>query len=378
MKFPNDVTRVTCRSLLISLFLMLSSSLIVSCQEQTDAYSIGVLLPLTGPGSYVGSSALLGMQAAVEDVNDNDGVNGANLQLIVEDSKLNPSVSALAAKSLAARDVSLISAWFHLPAEAASPIAFEHNIPFFYEAYTVSILDKNPFAYKGHFDAFVGCAQLAEFAKSQKRYTKLGALMSSTEYNDLCLEGLMEIEESIEIYRYNFGSTDFQTLLTKAFTDDVDALVTIMIDFEYVALFKQLSELGYPIKIYCATSSECIFEDVVSVSSPTVLENTLGIDFIPPSAFDSTLALRLKENHDLDRNTLAYALVGYDETILLSTILAACGFNNQFDCINFELSHVKEYNSVIGSQGFYERKLVFGNTIYEYDSNEWVPVKTYI
>lgn len=61
---------------------------------------IGWVGPLTGDASSLGNDALKGAQLAVDEVNASGGVNGAPIQLVVEDGKCNSKDAALAGNKL--------------------------------------------------------------------------------------------------------------------------------------------------------------------------------------------------------------------------------------------------------------------------------------
>ena len=77
------------RTLLVVLAALLSVLMLaaVACGEDDDAYTIGVMESLTGPGETYGNVALQAKQLAVAEINEAGGINGRMLELIVEDSK---------------------------------------------------------------------------------------------------------------------------------------------------------------------------------------------------------------------------------------------------------------------------------------------------
>jgi len=58
-------------------------------EEGTDkeTYKVGVILPLTGPFAEYGIPLKQGMDLALSEINDNGGINGKKLELIIEDDK---------------------------------------------------------------------------------------------------------------------------------------------------------------------------------------------------------------------------------------------------------------------------------------------------
>ncbi|MBU0636402.1 ABC transporter substrate-binding protein [Candidatus Micrarchaeota archaeon] len=339
-------------------------------------YKIGAIVPLTGPGATLGVPFANGMSLAVEEINQLGGVNSYKVEILFEDSKLEGKASADSANYLLnVENPDVFSVMFHLPAQSVSPILMEARKPVVYEAYTRSILESNPYSFKADFDSLTGCEELIRYAKEKEKYYNLGVLMSRVEYNELCLEGIKKIEPNVKEYWYTFGEKDFRTLLTKANEENVDALVTIGIDFEYINMFKQLTELNYPIKMICAIASECIFPGVIQESSPEVLNGTISIDFVPTNISETEFAEKYSNKYPNPSFTdYAWGAIGYEEIQYITEAMKKCEPGNS-DCLTEELKKVKDYKTVINTKGFKNRVLQLTTKIYEFKDNEWRPVK---
>lgn len=355
---------------IVAVILIASIVMFSAPNGEEENYKIGLIAPLSGFGAIFGESYLKGAELALEEVGS---VNNREVKLISEDSKFEGKASVDAANFLInVENVDILDALFHLPSQSVNPIAKDKKIPFIYEAYTRSMIEDNPYAFKAHFDAVSGCEELMQYAKQNRKYEKIGILMAQTEYSQLCLEGMKKVEPNIEEYWYTFGDTDFKTLLTKMNNDGVDTLMTIMVDFEYAAMFKQLTELGYPIKVMCATASECIYPQIESDIPGEVLEGTLGIDFIPSNIRETSFGKKyLSKYPDASFVELNYAVTGYEMIKYTTKALESCK-PNENECIIQSLKNVNNYGSVLGSPGFSERVLQVENKIYSYENGDWL------
>ena len=358
----------------ISLVLtIIASLLLTACTNlpvpSVNEYKIGVIAPLSGFGAIFGESYLKGAELALEETD-------TKIQLIMQDSKFEGKASIDAANFLLnVENVDVLNALFHLPAQSVSDLAKNQKTPFIYEAYTRSMLDDNPYAFKAHFDAMEGCQQLMQYANENSHYKKIGVLMAQTEYNQLCLEGMKKVEPNIQEHWYSFGTTDFKTLLTKMNYEGVDSLMTVMIDFEYAAMFKQLTELGYPMKVMCATASECIYPQIESDIPAEVLNGTLAIDFIPPRIRETAMGKKYLAKHpQASFVELNYAVTGYEMKKYTSKALESCK-SGEKECITAALKNIKNYGSILGSSGFKDRVLQVENKLYSYLDGIWSEVK---
>mgnify|MGYP001161542307 FL=1 len=91
---------------------------------------IGTIQDLSGPLAGYGKQARNGMQLRVDEINEQGGVNGRKLKLLVEDSGYDPKKAVLAAQKLVNQDKIFIMAG-HLGTahnNAAMPVQFEKRV----------------------------------------------------------------------------------------------------------------------------------------------------------------------------------------------------------------------------------------------------------
>ena len=92
--------------------------------------TIGSIQDLSGPAVSLGKQARLGMMLRVDEINEQGGINGRKLKIIVEDSGYDPKKAFLAAQKLVNQDkifmmVGHIGTAHNL---AAMPVQFEKNV----------------------------------------------------------------------------------------------------------------------------------------------------------------------------------------------------------------------------------------------------------
>ncbi|NRF69958.1 ABC transporter substrate-binding protein [Aquincola sp. S2] len=91
---------------------------------------IGSIQDLSGPIAAFGKQARLGMMLRVDEVNEQGGVHGRKLKLLVEDSGYDPKRAVLAAQKLVNQDKIFVMAGHIGTAQnnAAMPVQFEKNV----------------------------------------------------------------------------------------------------------------------------------------------------------------------------------------------------------------------------------------------------------
>jgi branched-chain amino acid transport system substrate-binding protein len=91
---------------------------------------VGSIQDLSGPIAAFGKQVKNGMQLRVDEINEQGGVNGRKLRLLVEDSGYDPKKAVLAAQKLVNQDKIFIMAGHIGTAQnnAAMPVQFEKNV----------------------------------------------------------------------------------------------------------------------------------------------------------------------------------------------------------------------------------------------------------
>lgn len=358
--------------ILIILAYTLNNSFTQTNKSQQE-YVVGVVTSLSGPGSSLGQPWVQGMQLAVDEINNQGGVNGNNIKLVVEDDSMNTGKSATAANFLIdTQRPDILTSLFHISTIAMNPMSQRSQTPLISASFARSVL-QNPYAFKINFDSLSGCQDLIKYAKENSKYKKLGVLMSKTGYNEFCLEGAKAVETDISEYWYEFGEKDYRTHLLKAKQDGVDALLTVGIDFEYIEMFDQIHELDLDFSFFCATASECIFNKELADKASLLKGEILSVDFVNPVTLPaSDFANKYNKKFEKAEGiVLTYAMIGYDQINLLKDVFKSCQAGDK-SCIYDEL---KVYNGIgsgiINSNGFQDRIMQLENDVYQFESSQW-------
>jgi len=130
---PTSLTRSLAAILIVS-----STLLVAACGGDDDqdwkgeTIKLGSIFSTTGDGAAFGPQQVKGAELAIEDVNgEDDGINGAKLELIQKDDKADPTASAEAMKSLIESDevMSVLGPTFSNSASEADPVANDLKTP---------------------------------------------------------------------------------------------------------------------------------------------------------------------------------------------------------------------------------------------------------
>ncbi|MFG3498774.1 ABC transporter substrate-binding protein [Streptomyces sp. NPDC047928] len=107
---------------------------------------IGALVPLTRPGWVeAGRHLLAGLELAADEVNDNGGIGGRPLELVIRDTAADPQRAAAAVEELARLGVAAVAGEYHsVVARAAAATADALGVPFLCSSAVLDTLTDEP------------------------------------------------------------------------------------------------------------------------------------------------------------------------------------------------------------------------------------------
>ena len=225
---------------------------------EEEAFRIGVMESVTGPGETYGTVSVQAKEMAVAEINAAGGINGRMLELIVEDSKCNAQDSITAFKKLTEVDeVKIILGTSCSGAMlGAAPLAEEAGVILF------SGLATNPdIANAGDyiFRTSMSDVQVGIDTGNSMWADGVRNLATITEATDYA-EGVRRTTvdqftkrggQVVREERYASDVTDFRTQLTKLVGANPDGLhIAAQAEFSGGTIVKQVRELGYEGPIY--------------------------------------------------------------------------------------------------------------------------------
>ena len=245
-------------AVLVGLMAAVATLLVACGGDEDEAFRIGVMESLTGPGETYGTVANQAKQMAVDEINAAGGIDGRMIELVVEDSKCNAQDAITAYNKLT--DVEGVKIILGTSCSGAmlgaAPLAEEEGVVLF------SGLATNPdIAEAGDyiFRTAMSDAQLGIDTGNllwADGVRKLATINESTDYAEgVRRESVAQFEkrggEVVAEERYPTDTTDFRSQLTKLFNASPDALhIAAQAEFSGGTIVKQARELGFEGPIY--------------------------------------------------------------------------------------------------------------------------------
>ncbi|HEX7041219.1 MAG TPA: ABC transporter substrate-binding protein [Trueperaceae bacterium] len=250
--------------LLAALLVALLAGGAASAQE---TIKVGFILPLTGAAAAEGIAVQEGAELAARLINEAGGVQvggtSYTFELLFEDDQCNPQAATEASTRLIAEEVDFVGGSFCSSAAlAAQPLFAAFDIPQFVYAYADDLTGASRVDSGADMSvrlgpkAFIEMAPLAKYAVVENGHTSFFAMAQNTDFGRSMVQEFQRVAESLgasfvaEPEYFQFGATDFRTLLTRARDSGADAILAIGLANEMIGITLQHDELGIELPVY--------------------------------------------------------------------------------------------------------------------------------
>ncbi len=242
-------------TLIATALAFVSSSALAQSQGVTkEEITLGSIQDLSGPLAGFGKQIRLGMNLRVDEINEQGGVNGRKIKLLVEDSKYDPKNAVLAAQKLVNQD-KIFAMVGHLGTAqnmAAMPVQFQKNVLNFFpitaarEMYEPFHKLKYSFA-ATYFDQMKDSLPALVKEKGAK---KVCSVYQDDEFGLEVVRGAKEGLKSIgmemaEETSFKRGATDFGSQMQKLAAAQCDLVVLGTIIRETIGTVGTARKLGF-------------------------------------------------------------------------------------------------------------------------------------
>lgn len=220
--------------------------------KNTTPLEVGVLLPLTGSGATWGGNAKNGIQLALEEINDGNGVHGRSIKLQIEDTKSKPKAAVSAFRRVVNQhgvNIAIID-MISSNVLAVAPIAEQEKVTVISPgASNPKISDAGDFVFRNWpSDALQGKLD-ARYAHNILGWERAAILAIRNDYGDALSEVFQKKFKKLGgkvTFADSFaqGASDFRQLITKLKGKEFDGIFIPGYPKEIPLLARQLREQG--------------------------------------------------------------------------------------------------------------------------------------
>lgn len=224
-----------------------------------DTIKIGLMAPLTGFAAADGASVHDSVKLAVERVNNEGGVLGKKVELIVYDDRADGKEAVAVARKLIQQDqvVGVVAGSYSTPSRASAPIFQDEEIPLV-AAYAVhpDITKAGDFCFRNGFLGTVEGKSAGYAAVQMLKAKKIALLTSDNDFGRTLAEGFKEYIDKyakgvqiVSAQTYPFPEKDFKPYLSKIKEIGPDLIFASGYYFQTGPVLKQAREMGIDTQI---------------------------------------------------------------------------------------------------------------------------------
>jgi branched-chain amino acid transport system substrate-binding protein len=298
---------------------------------------LGSIQDLSGPLAGFGKQVRLGMMLRVDEINEQGGVNGRKLRLIVEDSGYDPKKAVLAAQKLVNQDkifmmVGHIGTAHNL---AAMPVQFEKNIINFMPV-TAAREMYEPFHRLKYAFATPYYEQIHVFVPKLIKEKSPKAICTIYQDDEFGLEVLRGAETAlkemnlsmVEKTSFKRGATDFSSQVAKMKAANCDFVVLGTLIRETIGTVATARKLGFnPVFV----GSQGAYTDLIhKLGGPTMNGIYATMSTQHPYLDDASQPVRFwatKYKTKFNEDPTVFSVYGYDIIDMFAQVAGKAGAN---------------------------------------------------
>lgn len=320
------------KTLALFLALVMMASFLVGCSAggtggsgDSDTIKVGLNYELSGNNASYGTDLATGVEMALNEINENGGLLGKEIEIIKMDNKSDSTEAANVATRLITREdvVTILGPATSGNTKGAIPVASQHKIPLVSASATADdvTVDSNgnvrEFIFKTCFsDSFQGVT-IANFVHGELGLKNVAILTENTsDYSKGITEnfkktftelgGNVVIEEA-----YQSKETDFKAVLTNIKAANPEALIVPGYYEEVGLIIKQARELGLDVPVLGGDGYDS--PKIVELAGSEALNDVYFTNhYSPMDDAPEVVGFRekFKEKHNMEPN--AFHALGYD------------------------------------------------------------------
>ena len=238
---------------ILALFLFAFTTLAFS----GDVVKIGLFVPLTGFAAADGASAKHAALLAMEKINNEGGINGKKLELVIYDDRVKSQDAVAIARKLVEQDkvVGVVSGSYSTPTRAAAPIYQRYGIPMI-AAYAThpDITKAGNFIFRAGFLATVEGGAGGYLATKILNGKNIAVLTMDNDFGRALSAAFIKMAKKnganiLANLTFPLGEKDFSPMLTKIKSLKPDILYSTGYYSEGALVVKQAKDLGLSVQI---------------------------------------------------------------------------------------------------------------------------------
>jgi branched-chain amino acid transport system substrate-binding protein len=322
--------------------------------EEGGPIKIGLSGALTGGDAFLGQSQREGALLALQEINDAGGVNGRQLEFVIEDESNDPSRTAEIAQKLISRDevAAIIGGTNDGTAQVIAQAAAQAQVPFIVPfANGDQISQGNDWTFQVDVASTVFVDKLSECAVNG--FDRVGIIYDDNAFGqadrDFALEDLEGFgEEAAAVVAIPDVGRDYSPQLRQFIDVDAEVMIAPVSGTNAAQLRKDMTRLDYDALLMGPNS--LAFESMIDVGGEFVEHEPVLLDVIDEDKPEvQEFQEKFEAQYGRPANT-GFELLGYDAINILAFAMEEAGSTDP-EAVRNELENLTDYEAVSGRAG---------------------------
>lgn len=256
------------RNLLV-LFMLIGLIVLAGCGDSSDSDSsdndtlkIGAVLPMTGDSSVFGEKFKAAYTIAIDEINEDGGIDGKELELVIEDSQEKPEVGKTAAEKLVNdKDILVLTGGRSSGVTLTeAQVAEENSIPFLIDhgSSDLATMKDYEFVFRLNPTAGMYTNALRDYFQDNPP-TTIAHIIPDDAFGEAIYDyGMEEYVDSsgvtYDMFKFNSGELDFKPIIAKVKEMDPQiVMMTAANDNDATQIIKAAKESGLEPEMFIGT-----------------------------------------------------------------------------------------------------------------------------
>jgi len=338
-------------SLVIILLVFISFQIFCKAAKENQVIEIGAILPLTGTGSEIGQQHKMGLDLAVEEINNSGGMNNKSLIIKYEDDKNDQKLTVTAFNKLADIDkVPLIITVMSGPSMAIYPLSIQKEVVLFANCGHPEITSLSNWVFRNFPTSKHEAETMVKFAKNKLGLSNLAILYVNDAFGEAAMKTMRQkfqeyggVISAVESFEKD--GADFRSSITKILQANPQAVYVYGYGKSNGLIVKQLRESGY--SKYILGSYNFSVEPTISIAKDA-LEGSFFTEpsFNPQSLDPKTVAFVSAFRRKFNMEPVWNAVLEYDAVNIIKKALEKNSTSGPV--IKATLEQVGDYEGIAG------------------------------
>lgn len=302
-----------------------------SSSKGGDTIKVGLQAPMTGDNAQYGQDMKNGVELAFKKINQDGGINGKKLELIVGDDKATPSEAVAVVNKMIMNDgvKAIIGGYNSSPTLAAQEVSGQAKVLHLNMGASPDLSKtNNKYLFRVILTGSVYVPAVMDYMAKEKQVKKIAALFENTDYGITMYDAAKASTNDLGVdfiaaEKYNPGDKNFSAQLSKIKSLNPDAVMVVGLYNEVALIEQQARQAGLNVQFFSPDDS-MYSEQLISLGGDAV-NNHIFASMIDLNAETAEMKEFKKLAEENNIPAQANTAIAYDAAMTLAKALEEGG-----------------------------------------------------